>query len=77
VKVKETLEQRIHDLERECVRFVHERAEELSKGTGLPVIVNEKMLMQAGGNPFQAALQVIATRKRDEEIAARQSRKSA
>ena len=76
MKVKEPLEQRINDLADECRRFVRDRAIEVSKGSGVPAISNEMMLMQAGdGSPFYAALRVIETLKREREIADREWQK--
>jgi hypothetical protein len=69
---KKPLEERIHDLERECREFVHKRATETTP-KGVPVTVIERMLMvSAGGNPFLAAQQISETKRREEEVARRQ-----
>ena len=62
------LEDRIKALRQECERFVHERAVEVSQGSGVPAVVQERILqVNANGNPFLAALQIIETRKKDKE----------
>jgi hypothetical protein len=71
VKIKEPLDQRIKELERECRRFVNERAVELARGSGVPSVVLEAQLL-TGKSAFEAALAVISTRKRDDEIAKRE-----
>ncbi len=62
------LHARVSEIEDECRRHVHERAVELS-ANGVPVIVIEKMLLQAGGNVFAACIRIAEDRKRDAEIA--------
>ena len=71
-KVKEPLEQRIKDLERECLRYVKDRAVELAKSAnGVPAVVLESQML-SGKSAFHAALSVIETKRRDEEIAKRE-----
>ena len=73
--LKPSLEQRIKDLERECLRFVHERAVELAKSAGgVPAVVLESQML-SGKSAFHAALSVIETKRRDEEIADREWKK--
>jgi hypothetical protein len=69
-----SLEERIRDLGRECERYVHDQAVLVSKGTGVPSIAVESQLMMAGrGSVFQAALLIIDTKRRDEELVRRQA----
>jgi hypothetical protein len=70
------LEERIHDLERECVRFIHEYAVKEAKASpGVPAVVLESMAAtKASGNPFRAALNIIETQRRDEAIAKSQEK---
>ena len=74
MKIREPLDQRIKALERECRRFVNERAVELAKGSGVPSVVLEAQLL-TGKSAFEAALSVISTRKRDAEISEREWKK--
>jgi len=70
---KQTLEDRIAAFRGELEAFVEERAREVQKGTGLPI--GTIMQVITGGSQCRCAVaqKVIAERKRDEEIAARQA----
>jgi hypothetical protein len=71
---KAGLEDRIKSLKIECEKFVHERAVLLAKGFGVPAVVLESQLL-AGKSVFQAALDIFATKRRDQEIAEREWRR--
>ena len=67
------LEQRISDIRAECTAFVKKYVKEHNL-SGLPQVVMERMIYtRAGGDPLQAALECMATEKRDEEIARKQA----
>jgi hypothetical protein len=70
---RKPLEQRISDLRAECTAFVRKYVKEHNI-SGLPEVVTERMIYtRAAGDPLQAALDCLATQKKDLEIAERQS----
>lgn len=72
---KATLEERILSIRKEASSFLTKYVED-QKTPGLPAVVVERMLMaKAGGDILQAALDVIKTIRRDEEIAQREWQK--
>jgi hypothetical protein len=67
------LESEIRELEAKCVHFVKAYAAQQAKGnSGVPAVTIEASFYARFGNPFSAALAVIATKKRDAEIVKRQ-----
>jgi hypothetical protein len=73
---KAPLEERIRDLEKECLRYISDWAKEQHKSApGVPAVVIENQLMTvAGSNPFRAVRQIVETRRKDQEIAERQQK---
>lgn len=67
------LEERISDIRAECAAFVRKHVQ-AKHAAGVPDLVVERLIYnRANGDPCQAALDVIATEKRDEQIARRQA----
>lgn len=74
-EVAPPLEQRIADFRRGLDNFIRERALEIQKGTGLPLPMILQLLDHNLGCQCAVATEIVATRKRDAEIAARQEGK--
>jgi hypothetical protein len=69
------LEDRIASFRKELDKFITARALELKQGTGLPLPIILQLLNQNLGCQCSVAAEIVATRKRDAEIAAREESK--